>query len=153
ARSPHAPAARQQHPRALYARCIMTNATRRIRPPLKWHGGKHYLVDLILSLMPRHRNYVEPFAGALQVLFARHPDDRRLWVAATPDPRGVNEVATALTADVVTLYRVIRSGQDFPRSRELVDWTPFARLAWQEARERLKRPPGDQDPVERAADF
>ena len=33
--------------------------------PLKWHGGKHYLADRIIRLMPAHTHYVEPYAGGL----------------------------------------------------------------------------------------
>ena len=58
----------------------MSEATApRLTPPLKWHGGKHYLTRHVLALMPRHLHYVEPFFGGGQVLFARDPQDRRLW--------------------------------------------------------------------------
>jgi DNA adenine methylase len=32
-----------------------------LTPPLKWHGGKHYLARRIVALMPSHLHYVEPF--------------------------------------------------------------------------------------------
>lgn len=35
---------------------------KRITTPLKWHGGKHYLASKIVSLMPDHKHYVEPYA-------------------------------------------------------------------------------------------
>jgi DNA adenine methylase len=90
--------------------------------------------------MPPHTHYVEPFAGGLRVLLAK-------------DPEGVSEVANDRNRDLIDFYRVLRSDQDFPRFRRLVDLTPFHRLAWQEARDRLKQPPEGQCPVERAADF
>jgi DNA adenine methylase len=31
--------------------------------PLKWHGGKHYLAQQIVALMPPHTHYVEPYCG------------------------------------------------------------------------------------------
>jgi hypothetical protein len=34
-----------------------------LTPPLKWHGGKHYLARQVVALMPSHLHYVEPFAG------------------------------------------------------------------------------------------
>ena len=46
--------------------------------PLKWHGGKAYLADRIIALMPRHLHYVEPYFGGGQVLFRRDPADPRL---------------------------------------------------------------------------
>jgi len=53
-------------------------ATTNIGAPLKWHGGKSYLADRIIALMPRHLHYVEPYFGGGQVLFRRDPADPRL---------------------------------------------------------------------------
>ena len=39
-----------------------------LTPPLKWHGGKHYLASRIVGLMPPHLHYVEPFFGGGTVL-------------------------------------------------------------------------------------
>lgn len=63
-------------------------------PPLKWHGGKHYLAQDIVAMMPpRCRrpgnpaaddtgwlHYVEPYFGGGAVLLAN-------------DPIGISEVA------------------------------------------------------------
>ena len=51
----------------------------KLTPPLKWHGGKHYIAAHVLKVMRRHLHYVEPFFGGGQVLFARDPGDSRLW--------------------------------------------------------------------------
>lgn len=52
--------------------------------PLKWFGGKRYVASTVVAMMPRHLNYVEPFAGGLQVLFARDPAGPRLWWGTPP---------------------------------------------------------------------
>ncbi len=44
----------------------MSTMTDRITPPLKWHGGKHYLARRIVGLMPPHLHYVEQFERARQ---------------------------------------------------------------------------------------
>ena len=41
-----------------------------MKGPLKTHGGKRYLAERLVALMPPHTHYVEPFAGGLSVLFA-----------------------------------------------------------------------------------
>ena len=35
----------------------------RLTPPLKYPGGKTYLAEDIISLMPAHTQYVEPYFG------------------------------------------------------------------------------------------
>lgn len=51
--------------------------TSSLSQPLKWHGGKHYLAQKIIDLMPKHLHYVEPFGGGLAVLLNKDPFDPR----------------------------------------------------------------------------
>ncbi len=81
------------------------------RPALRWHGGKWLLAPWIISLMPPHRVYVEPFGGAASVLMRK--------------PRSYAEVYNDLDDDVVNLFRVLRSDQAV-RLIDLLRLTPFA---------------------------
>jgi len=67
---------------------------------IPWVGGKRSLAGRIVSLIPRHEVYAEPFMGAAWVFFAK--------------PRSQVEVLNDLNGDLVNLFRVIRDRfQDF----------------------------------------
>jgi DNA adenine methylase len=105
----------------------------RLTPPLKYHGGKHYLTRDVLALMPPHRHYVEPFAGGLRVLLARDPEDRRLWWADTSSDRGVSEVANDINGWLTNFWRVLRDVDTFEHFRRQVEAIPLSRTEWEQA--------------------
>ncbi|HEX4794018.1 MAG TPA: DNA adenine methylase [Humisphaera sp.] len=69
-----------------------------IRPPVKWHGGKHYLWNWIVAQFPRHSTYVEPFGGAASVLLNKQP--------------APVEVYNDLDQRITRLFRVLRDNGD-----------------------------------------
>lgn len=104
-----------------------------VRAVLKYPGSKWRLSDWIVSLMPPHKSYLEPFFGSGAVFFTKQPS--RI------------ETINDLDGEIVNLFRCIRE-----RPEELaraVALTPYSReeyeLAW---RHRLT--PGAADDVERA---
>src|SRR5262245_50453610 len=113
--------------------------TTELTPPLKWHGGKHYLARRIVGLMPPHTHYVEPYSGGLAVLLAKNAD-------------GVSEVANDLDRDLTTFWRVLQDADDFERFRRTVEAVPFSQVEWQDARDGLRRSP-DAAGVRRAVWF
>jgi DNA adenine methylase len=104
-------------------------------PPLKWHGGKHYLAKRIVALMPPHLHYVEPYFGGGAVLFARVPDDPRLWLApgGPGHLQGVSEVVNDIDGRLMNFWRVIRDEATFEKFRRIVEAIPLARCEWQQA--------------------
>jgi DNA adenine methylase len=62
--------------------------------PIKWYGGKFYLLKYLLSLIPAHDVYVEVFGGAGHLLFAKPPSKI--------------EIYNDLHSGVVSLYRVLK---------------------------------------------
>src|SRR5437016_3285436 len=60
--------------------------------PLPYIGGKNRLATKIISLLPEHTTYVEPFAGGAQVLFHKQPSNV--------------EVLNDLDYDIVNFFRV-----------------------------------------------
>ena len=99
-------------------------------PPLKWHGGKHYLASKIVGLMPRHLHYVEVFFGGGAVLLARNPNDPSLWL---PPHKGVSEVVNDLNGRLVNFWRVLRDEAVFPKFVRMTQATPLARAEWEAA--------------------
>lgn len=84
------------------------------RTPLTYYGGKQRLAPQIVSLMPAHRVYLEPFAGGAAVLFAK--------------PRAERETLNDLDGRVTRFWRALRD-----RPEELasaVSLTPYGRAEW-----------------------
>lgn len=92
-----------------------------LTPPLKWHGGKHYLARRLLELMPGHLHYVEPYAGGLAVLLAKSPD-------------GVSEVVNDLDGALINFWRTLQAENTFGQFRRIVEATPFSEQEWEDAR-------------------
>lgn len=65
-----------------------------VKPIFPWMGGKRRIADEIISMMPAHDCYVEPFAGGAAVFFIKEP------VQA--------EVLNDINGDIVNLYRVVK---------------------------------------------
>lgn len=100
---------------------------------LRYAGAKWSLAPWILSYMPRHSTYVEPFCGSCAVLFAK--------------PRAAHELVSDRSGDVVTLFRVLRDAPDALVTA--LELTPYSR----EEYELSYIITDDLDEVERARRF
>jgi DNA adenine methylase len=123
-------------------------ALARVSPPLKWHGGKHYLAQQIVALMPSRckkpngpddddpgwLHYVEPYAGGLAVLFAN-------------DPEGISEVVNDLDGRLTNFWQVLQDDDTFGRFQRVLEAVPFSESEYQSAYR------DEGDPVERAVRF
>src|SRR5215510_4462969 len=66
-----------------------------MKGPLSYVGGKNRIAGQIISLIPKHKTYVEAFAGGAQVFFRKKPSDV--------------EVINDLDGELVNFYRVCQS--------------------------------------------
>lgn len=90
------------------------------RAPFPYFGGKQYLADRMLALMPPHDVYVEAFGGSGAFLFAKPP------VAL--------EVYNDLDSGLINFFRVLRNEHRAKRLRELLELTPYSREEWAECK-------------------
>jgi DNA adenine methylase len=102
------------------------------RPALRWFGGKWRLAPWIISHLPPHEAYCEPYGGAASVLIRKPPAKLETW--------------NDLHGRLVNFFRVLRERPD-----ELVaalELTPYAREEYD-----LAHHEHSADPVEDARRF
>jgi len=88
----------------------------RAAPMIPWPGSKRRLAPQLLKMFPEHVCYVEPFAGAAAMLFAKEPSKA--------------EVLNDINGELCNLYRVVRHHLDelvrqfrwALNSRQMWDW-------------------------------
>lgn len=97
-----------------------------MKPPVPYFGSKQTLAPWIVSLLPPHEHYVEPYCGSLAVLLAKAPS--------------AHETVNDRSQVLMTFWRVLRDRPD-----ELVRacaLTPHGRAefdaAWQDADDELE---------------
>ena len=106
------------------------------KTPVSYYGGKQNLAKRIISLIPDHNLYCEPFIGGGAVFFAKEPSPA--------------EVINDLNGNVVNFYQVCKL--QFTKLQKLIQSTPHSRKLHTEAAEILK----DEklkDPVKKAWAF
>lgn len=65
-----------------------------MKPPTPYFGSKARVAKWIVSLLPEHEHYVEPFAGGLSVLLAKAPSRM--------------ETVNDLDGELMTFWRILR---------------------------------------------
>ncbi len=83
------------------------------RPVIRYHGGKWRLAQWIISQLPPHRVYVEPYGGGGSVLIQKE--------------RSHSEIYNDLWDEVVGVFRILRDPEKAERLRQQACLTPFAR--------------------------
>lgn len=86
---------------------------------LNYPGAKWGMAKMIVSLMPKHRSYLEPFFGSGAVLFNKSPS--------------AIETVNDIDGDIVNFFRVLRECPD--DLAEAIALTPYARESFDDAHE------------------
>ncbi|MGW6210985.1 DNA adenine methylase [Streptomyces sp. NPDC055109] len=98
-----------------------------MKSPVPYFGSKQRIASWIVSQLPEHSHYVEPYAGGLSVLLAKQPSRM--------------ETVNDLDGDLVNFWRIMRDRpEDLVRVCEL---TPHSRAeltgAWEPTEDELER--------------
>lgn len=94
----------------------MTNLSLAIRYP----GSKKRLANWIISYMPPHRLYCEPYGGSGAVMMEK--------------PRSTSEIYNDLDDRLVNLFRVLQCPEQSQLLYRRLRWTPFSRREYEIAR-------------------
>ena len=86
---------------------------------LHYPGSKWSMADWIISYMPAHQTYLEPFFGSGAVLFSKE--------------RSRLETVNDIDGEIVNLFRIIRERPD--ELAQAIHWTPHARQEYYESYE------------------
>ena len=94
---------------------------------LKYTGAKFRIENWIVSNMPKHTVYLEPYAGSLAVLFNK--------------PRCHIETVNDLNDEVMNFFQVLRNNPD--ELKRMIELTPYSRteydLSYQESNVNVER--------------
>lgn len=99
---------------------------------LNYPGSKWGMASQIVSLMPPHRSYLEPYFGSGAVLFSKPPS--------------AIETVNDLDGDIVNFFTVLREQPEALASR--ISMTPYARDVFEDAHNNK-----GTDPMDRAYRF
>lgn len=89
----------------------------KMKPPLTYYGGKQTLAPLIISLIPEHTLYGEPFTGGGAVFFNKEPSK--------------SEVINDTNAELMNFYKVVR--QHFAELQKMIERTLHCRNSFRQA--------------------
>jgi DNA adenine methylase len=104
-----------------------------MKTPISYYGGKQQLAKTILSLIPEHRLYCEPFLGGGAIFFAKPPSKV--------------EIINDTNGELINFYRVVK--HDFNALEKEVGMSLHSRKQHDQAWVIYKNP-DLFDPIKRA---
>ena len=92
-----------------------------MKSPIIYYGGKGILASTLLSLVPPHEEYIEPFFGGGNLFFMKKPV--------------VTETINDIDSIVMDFYRVLRDPELFERFQRMAELTQYSRELFYECRD------------------
>jgi DNA adenine methylase len=102
------------------------------KSPINWFGGKYYMANDIINLIPEHEIYVEVFGGAGHILFKKHPSKVEVY----------NDIDSGL----YLFFKTIRDKNKVNQLKEKLDLTPYSREEFYNCRDTWR---AEQDEIEK----
>lgn len=93
-----------------------------MKTPISYYGGKQNLISEILPLIPKHKQYIEPFIGGATVLFAKQPSE--------------HEVINDFDNRLITFWKVLKN--DFENLQTKIRNTLHSESQYKESKHILK---------------
>lgn len=107
---------------------------KRMKPPLTYYGGKQTLAPFIISLIPAHTLYAEPFTGGGAVFFQKPPSKCEVLNDTNGELTNFYEVARNQFKKLQTLIQDTLHSRDAYRRAEVIyyntDMFDEIRRAW-----------------------
>ncbi|KXK28790.1 MAG: putative DNA methyltransferase [Candidatus Brocadia sinica] len=107
---------------------------RLLKPPIHRVGGKYFLRNWLIGMIPGHVLYCEVFSGAAHLLFGKEPSQV--------------EVISDIDNHLITFFKVIRDHEKRQKLIEILEYMLYSRTLWQELRTKWKKGNIPSDPVE-----
>ncbi len=108
-----------------------------LKPPVRRIGGKYFLRNWLVGMVPEHVCYVEPFCGAGHLLFGKTPSQV--------------EVVNDIDGHLISFFKIIKDHDKRQKLIETLEYMPYSRSLWQEIRTNWKQENIPGDPVEASA--
>lgn len=94
-----------------------------MKPLFKYYGGKQRLSHRIVKMMPDHKTYCEPFAGAASVLLQKPIKERE----KDKDSGEYREVLNDINDYLLSFYKVLQDEESVMRLAYRLMFTPYSR--------------------------
>lgn len=105
----------------------------KLKSPISWFGGKYYMTNKLIPLIPEHKMYVEVFGGSGQMLFSKD--------------RSEIEIYNDIDSGLFNFFSILRDENKVEQFKRKLDLTLYSREEFYNCRNTWQ---SEQDEVERA---
>lgn len=90
------------------------------KSPISWYGGKYYMANKIIALMPKHKVFVEVFGGAGHIILKKEKSEIEIY----------NDIHEGL----YLLFKYLRNNELHENLIKDIQLTPYSRQEFEESK-------------------